>query len=116
LLLGRPELAPFLGAYDADALSYAWVGDPAVEALRRQLAALVDVAVAAEASPAAVFVQVAAAVRRAAGLDPAVEVDVVDDPCRPRLSEAWFCCAEPTEAQRVLVLSPRRGRADDQAP
>lgn len=111
LLLGRPELAPHLGDYDPAALSYRWTAaDQRVDELQRELAALVEVAVDAEQTPVAVFRQVAAAIRRAAGLDPALAVDVVDDTCRPRLSESWFCCAEPTESQRVLLgPGPVRG-------
>jgi len=38
------------------------------------------------------------AVRAACGLEPArVAASAVDD--RPRLTEPWFCCAEPTGAQ-----------------
>ena len=44
-----------------------------------------------------------AKVRAAAGAQPvdlgAVRLD------RPRLSESWFCCAEPTEAQVVRLRS-----------
>jgi radical SAM superfamily enzyme YgiQ (UPF0313 family) len=112
LLLDRPELAPHLGGYDPGQLGYRWTAaDPELDALHRRLAPLVEGLVADEASPVAVFRAVAAEVRRAAGLDP--DVGPLDEgSCRPRLSEAWFCCAEPTGAQlgRVAVtLAPRAG-------
>jgi hypothetical protein len=57
------------------------------------------VASACDGTPAAeTFVAVAGVIRRAAGLSPDVgPVSAGLD--RPRLSESWFCCAEPTVAQ-----------------
>jgi radical SAM superfamily enzyme YgiQ (UPF0313 family) len=100
LLLDRPELAPHLGDYDADLLGYRWTpADPATDELHRELAALVERAVADEEPPADVFRRVA----HAAGVD--LGSKTIDDGAgRPRLSEAWFCCAEPTSTQREVVL------------
>jgi radical SAM superfamily enzyme YgiQ (UPF0313 family) len=112
LLLDRPELAPYLGAYDAAQLGYRWAAAaPEVDALHARLARLVEDRVAREASPVAVFRAVAAEIRATAGLDP--DVGPLDEgSCRPRLSEAWFCCAEPTDAQldRVAVTLLPRGK------
>jgi hypothetical protein len=45
-------------------------------------------------------------VRDAAGAPPVDLTHVTTD--RPRLTETWFCCAEPTELQLTnLQLSPR---------
>ena len=50
------------------------------------------------APPAETFAAVAATIRRAAGLT--TEVPQVPWAAeRPRLTEAWFCCAEPTAGQ-----------------
>jgi hypothetical protein len=103
LLLGRPELAPHLRGYDALALSYRWnAADPEVDALQALVAKLVEAAVAEGVGPADVTRRVAALIRTTAGLDPDVgPLEPGDD--RPRLSEAWFCCAEPTSAQHLLI-------------
>jgi radical SAM superfamily enzyme YgiQ (UPF0313 family) len=103
LLLERPELAPHLGPYDPDQLGHRWTAaDPRVDELHARVAPLVERLVAGEASPVAAFRAVAAEIRAAAGVDP--DVGPLDEgSCRPRLSEAWFCCAEPTETQRVAV-------------
>ncbi|HEY2331729.1 MAG TPA: radical SAM protein [Acidimicrobiales bacterium] len=110
LLLDRPELAPHLAGYDPAQLGHRWIAaDPRVDELHARLVPLVEGLVAEEASPVTVFRAVAAEVRNAAGLDPALGV-LDEGSCRPRLSEAWFCCAEPTDAQlgRVSLLPPVR--------
>jgi uncharacterized protein YbjT (DUF2867 family) len=91
LLLGR---IPDLGPWDAAALTYRWTSP--LDDLQAELAALVE---ASTDRPAVeVFRTVAGAIRAAAGLDP--EVGPLDEGLRrPRLTEAWFCCAEPTCGQ-----------------
>jgi hypothetical protein len=101
LLLEHPDLAPHLGAYDADRLSYRWeAADPAMDRLQAELATLVETAVAADEAIPVTY----ARVRAALGLDP-VPVDVDRAARIPRLSEPWFCCAEPTAAQ-LVPLAP----------
>lgn len=92
LLLGN---GPF-GPYDPAELAHPWTSP--LDDLQADLAALVDVA---QDRPAVeVFRSVAAAIRAEAGLDP--DVGPLDDGAgRPRLTEAWFCCAEPSCGQAV---------------
>ncbi len=95
LMLDLPEIAPYLGDYDPATLSYRWTAvDPRTVTLQREIAALV------EAEPdVTVFPQVDAVVRAAAGRPPR---DIVLDVAvgnSPRLTEPWFCCAEPTKDQ-----------------
>jgi radical SAM superfamily enzyme YgiQ (UPF0313 family) len=106
LLLGRPELAPHLGSYDPEHLGYRWTAaDPRVDELQVRLAALVEQAVGDGEPAVATFRRVAAAIRVAAGLAP--DVGAVDaGERRPRLTEAWFCCAEPTCDQLQLTSLP----------
>ncbi len=92
LLLGN---GPF-GPYDPAELAHPWTSP--LDDLQAGLAALVDVA---QDRPAVeVFRSVAAAIRVEAGLDP--DLGPLDDGAgRPRLTEAWFCCAEPSCGQAV---------------
>ena len=89
LLLDRPELAPYLGPYDAEQLSYQWRSPgPRMDALQAELAALVAAEVASP--PGAVFLAVNAAVREAAGVRTDLVLAGPSQP-RPHLTEPWFC-------------------------
>jgi radical SAM superfamily enzyme YgiQ (UPF0313 family) len=99
LLLGHPDLAPYLGEWDDARLTYAWTpADPAMDVLQQELAALVEDSVG-RADP---VTRTYASVRDAVGAPPvdlgAVRID------RPRLTESWFCCAEPTDTQLKAVV------------
>lgn len=96
LLLDHPDLTPEspggVGPWDPERSTYTWASaDPAVDALQQRIAAIVD----SPDDPVAVY----ARVRDAAGAPP-VDLSRVTTG-RPRLSETWFCCAEPTELQRA---------------
>src|SRR5665809_107908 len=100
LLLDRPEITPHLQDYDRDRLTYDWqAGDPQLDRLHAELAEIVEADVAAEVDSASTFRTLYRAVADAAGhsADPA---DLGDVEPRPRLTEAWFCCAEPTRLRR----------------
>jgi radical SAM superfamily enzyme YgiQ (UPF0313 family) len=114
LLLEHPDMAPFLGDYDPEALSYRWTSaEPAVAALHSRLAAVVEAGTADGHDAPTLFTHLRAVVHEAAGLP----VPSVIDPSipGPRLSEAWFCCAEPTARQMApLPLSVlAQGGAND---
>lgn len=104
LLLDRPEMAAHLGRYRPEHLSYEWTAaDPRTDALQRRISHAVERAAAAGQPLAVTYQEVRAIVRDAAGLDAdccAVDPAVVAaSEGKPRLTEAWFCCAEPTELQ-----------------
>ncbi|MEX2254033.1 MAG: CUAEP/CCAEP-tail radical SAM protein [Acidimicrobiia bacterium] len=103
LLLDTPDLAPHLGEYDADRGCYEWrSAEPTMDELQLELAALVESHVA-DGIPAARTYE---AVRATCGLAPSGRSAHGGD-ARPHLTETWFCCAEPTEAQLEPVsLSP----------
>lgn len=110
LLLEHPDMAPHLEGYDAQALGHRWRAvEPEVDALQVELAALVEAHAGAGVPPAQTFTAIAAAIRRVAGLDEQVEAPAWDAD-RPRLTEAWFCCAEPTAGQ-LGALQPVVARA-----
>jgi hypothetical protein len=114
LLAGPGPLAGRLGPYDAEHLGWTWVaGDPRLDELQLDLAALAE-RTAAEGWPAT---EAFAAARGRAltmlGIDPAArpEPPPADDlrsavpaDLRPRLTEPWFCCAEPTGDQFAAVV------------
>jgi hypothetical protein len=86
LLLDDPDVAASIEGYDADALSYVWrAGDPSVDELQRELAALVERSVAAGESIPTTY----AHIREALGLPSLIEVGSTEG--RPRLTEPWFC-------------------------
>jgi pyruvate-formate lyase-activating enzyme len=85
LLLGSID---DLGPWDADRLTYPWHSE--LDDLQLRLAELVELA--GDAPIPAVY----DAVRTAVGLAPLGLTDVSPS---PRLTEPWFCCAEPTELQ-----------------
>jgi hypothetical protein len=112
LLLDGDELTGLLGPYDAERLGWQWCAqNPSLDALQARLADVAEAAAHAPWDPAAVYAEVRAATFEVLGPDlapmaaPAPEetlrsVVALDE--RPRLTEPWFCCAEPT---RIQVLT-----------
>jgi radical SAM superfamily enzyme YgiQ (UPF0313 family) len=103
LLLERQDLREHLGPYEAERLSYPWrSADPAADRLHGRLNALVQQSAAAEEPAGLTFARIRAAAREATG-EPAVAepepIPMGSSEGRPRLTEPWFCCAEPTEDQ-----------------
>ena len=97
-LLRLPGFAEMLAAFDPQLLGYPWHhADPRVDALQREVMAA---AMRMEDAPRAdVFREIwrlahAAAGRKAPSLNGADS-----SPPIPRLSEPWYCCAEPTDQQ-----------------
>jgi len=100
LLLERPELAPYLTGLDEEGLTYLWRHpDPRMDALEVEVSALVEQATHDSEPPSATFARIHALAARAAG-EPAPPVTLKRRrPAPPRLSEPWFCCAQPTKMQ-----------------
>jgi hypothetical protein len=95
LLLDVPEVRPHLTGFDAELLGHQWrAADPAMDDLQREIAALVE--------SGGDFADVCAAIGAPAPR-PWTPADA-----RPHLTESWFCCAEPTAAQRTSVADCRR--------
>jgi len=78
-----------LGAYDPDQLAHPWTSE--LDGLQQKLAAVVDAGGG--------FREIAAVLGR--------DVDEPGGADRPRLTESWFCCAEPTCGQTGSVLGVR---------
>jgi hypothetical protein len=97
LLLDHPDLAPFVGPWDPQRSTYTWSSsDPDIDTLQQRIAQIVDRA----DDPVTLY----ARVRAAAGAPP-VDLSIVTTG-RPRLTESWFCCAEPTELQLTRIGAP----------
>jgi hypothetical protein len=94
LLLDDPELTTFVGPWDAERSTFTWVHpDPEIDALQERIAAIV--AVGADSDDGTVMLY--DRVREAVGA-PTADLSHVTTG-RPRLTESWFCCAEPTDLQ-----------------
>lgn len=107
LLLAHPDMAPHVGEWSAERSSYQWASiDPEMDTLQLRLSALVEQLTADGADDLAIY----AAVRTAAGAPP-VDLSHVTTG-RPRLTESWFCCAEPTETQLRGLTTATTTRGD----
>ena len=108
LLLRETSMTAHLGAYDPTRLGWTWAHPaPAMDRLHAQIARLVEAR--AGQSPERTFDEIDALIRSSAGTSsvrPApgsVSVGPIGN--RAHLTEPWFCCSEPTEAQ-LAPLEP----------
>jgi len=92
-LLQDPTSAEWLGELDAPNFTYRWAHpDPRLDALHREVTALVESAAARNEPARAVFPRIWAAVHAAAGEPlPPLPVPPRDRRPPPRLTESWFC-------------------------
>jgi radical SAM superfamily enzyme YgiQ (UPF0313 family) len=94
LLLDLPETQAAISGYDQDSLSYLWTGDPRTDDLQKRLAGIAETWAADPGQALSVMWE---AVK---GDEP---VPSLAGRPAPRLTEAWFCCAEPTTLQLASV-------------
>ncbi len=97
LMLDLPELAPHLRGYDSELLGFQWEPtDARMDGLQRELAAIVEAGDNAGASDLVTMRGLVDAI----GVRTGIELPAVPDvDAAPRLTESWFCCAEPTARQ-----------------
>ena len=100
VLLELADFRALIDAFDPTLLGYPWCHrDARVDALQRELQALVAEGEAAGKPRRDLFAAIWAHAHKAAGLAvPTLPAESVGTPL-PRLSEPWYCCAEPTEQQ-----------------
>jgi radical SAM superfamily enzyme YgiQ (UPF0313 family) len=108
LLLAEPAMTAHLGGYDPARLGWAWAHpDPAVDQLQVEIATLVEAQIGQGPEPT--FARIDALVRALAPGAPAPPARGAASAGprgeRGRLTEPWFCCSEPTEAQ-LAPLTP----------
>lgn len=103
LLQRDPAMTPYLGGLDASSFSYRWAHpDPRMDRLYRDVLRLVEDATGRDEEPVTTFLRVSAVAR--AAQNGTVPESVSNGPVpshrrAPRLTEPWFCCAEPTNDQ-----------------
>jgi Radical SAM superfamily len=102
LLLAEPAMTAHLGSYDPAQLGWTWAHpDPDLDRLQMEIAALVEAQVGED--PERTFDRIDGLIRSNAS-QPAVRPAPAAASAgpggeRPRLTEPWFCCSEPTQAQ-----------------
>lgn len=106
-LLGDEEVAAALSGYDTELVGWRWASpDPELDRLQASLAAIAEQAASSGQDIAQSWEQVRSAIakatgRPAAGRWPGLRIRPEEEV--PRLTEAWFCCAEPTKDQRSFL-------------
>ena len=104
-LLAAPDIAPFLGPLDEQALSYRWTHpDPRMDRLEADVSALVEEATRTGEPPAATFGRIHRLAAATAGVpdEAPAPAAIGRKPRReppPHLTEPWICCAQPTRRQ-----------------
>lgn len=111
-VLDDPDCARWLGSLDVEAFSWTWTHpDPRMDLLARQVSRIAERGAAASEAAETTFAAIWEASHAAGGLEaPPVPVARVMRPHPPRLTESWFCCAEPT-AEQFDALTRRSPRA-----
>jgi radical SAM superfamily enzyme YgiQ (UPF0313 family) len=97
-LILASEMAPYVEDYDAEALTYRWrARDPMVDNLQERLASIAETG---GTDQRATILEMWSQVR------PGIRAPVWTDTQPTRLTESWFCCAEPTTRQ-LLQVGPK---------
>ncbi len=103
-LLDDPESAPCFGPLDAAQFVHPWTHpNPRMNALADEVNALVGDGESRSEPAETTWRAVRAAAYRAAGREAPEPMTRAPRSAPPRLSEQWFCCAEPTRLQVGVV-------------
>lgn len=103
LLLSRGAIQPFLGLLDQASFFYHWKHpDTRMDILQQKVRSIVEQATKNEEDPAIIFNRIMATTYTFLGrgvptLHTPTPLELRNRP--PRLTEPWFCCAEPTDDQ-----------------
>lgn len=102
-LLARQEMQPFLGDLDKASLYYRWKHpDPRMDELHKNVSHIVEDAACSNQDAALTFKQIREAAYADRGETPPAPFTypAFEERHRaPRITEPWFCCAEPTKDQ-----------------
>jgi hypothetical protein len=104
-LITHVGMAPFLGILDQASFTYSWTHpDPRMEALQEKVSEVVEQMTQSEETTFAIFERVRQLAYAARGEIPLpLSPDHFAPKVSPRLTESWFCCAEPTKGQFGLL-------------
>lgn len=107
LLENHPDVRPHLVAYDDERLTWLWeFADPDTEVLHKELETIAAYGSDCGQEVAITLNEMREVVSRVSGAELA---PFTASHAAPRLTESWFCCAEPTAGQSVAVsLGSRR--------
>lgn len=106
LLVKHPAMTPHLDHYDTSALTWRWdFADPETAVLHKELETIAANASDCGQEAGATLDEMRRAVSRVSGRDLRASSEPVV--AAPRLTESWFCCAEPTEGQSVSIQLSR---------
>ena len=111
LLLEHDEMTPHLTGLDASRFTWTWRHpDPRVDALQAESAAIVERGARDGRTDEETFRALAAAAGAGAAAAAGPEAQGRSARRRaPRLTEPWFCCAEPMEGQLAALRSEESG-------
>ncbi len=100
LLLELPDMQAYIGKFDPKLLGYPWENpDTRVDRLQFAVQDLVMQAEAEKSSRREIFASIWKLAHAALGAETPVMEDSGTGATIPRLSEPWYCCAEPTHQQ-----------------
>ena len=99
-MLDIPGFQDLIGEFDQKLLGYPWRNpDPRVDALQHEIQAYVAEAEKTKLPRRTIFEHIWRITHTAAGKTPPDIADTDLGQPIPHMSEPWYCCAEPTEAQ-----------------
>lgn len=104
LLETHPEVTPYLTEYDPALLTWRWeFADSETGSLQGRLDSIASAASDCGEETVATLEAMRDAIAAAAGFGFAA---MLSGQPAPRLTEGWFCCAEPTASQMVSISGP----------
>jgi len=100
LLLELPDVQDYIGAFDSRLLGYPWKNpDARVDRLQLAVQEWVAQSEAENLSRREIFARIWGLAHAAQGVDAPLLAELGMGMPIPRLSEPWYCCAEPTHQQ-----------------
>jgi hypothetical protein len=110
---GRPP--PWLGPLEAPSFGYTWVhSDPAMDRLHAEVSRIVETGAARKEDALETFRRIRTAAYQAAGRVLSDDHHASVRAFVPKLTEPWFCCAEPTAVQLGQLISNPLGQKLEQ--
>jgi hypothetical protein len=104
------ELPAWVDGFDAEALGYRWTHpDPRMDALQREVSRAVEKGAARGADNRETLAAIRTLAYAAVGREPRPLPPAPGLVFVPRLTESWFCCAEPSAEQFERIAQGRDG-------